>query len=598
MNYKDRTEEIFTRAEKYKKSKRKKLLCIASGVIAVAVAFSCVLFVPYPEQKTDLSAYRTSKYYALMQKIETVTRRKNIYKNNWEKWTDGLYKRDFAGSDSNTEMEGRQQYVETTDNQTEGVVEGDLLKRGDRYAYYFSADGALKIYSVAGAASVQEGEYVLNLPDEEFVCASWQNAEIYLNETCTCVTVVAEGYGEDKVCRTAIIPLDVSSVDNVKQGEARYVTGGYVSSRSVDGVITVVTDFRMYAPDFSEEKTFIPASGSAHGLTNFKPEEIISPATLSLSSYTVVCNYEDGEITSRLAFLSYNTEIYVSAENLYLVHPFTEEKNGKFHNVVEIARTSYRDGVEYKGSVTLDGSVKNQYSMDEKEGILRVVTTLSQPQTAALYCVDIDTFIVTAKLEAFAPEGESVQSVRFDGDKVYVCTAVVRTMTDPVFVIDLSDRNNIGLKDTGEIKGYSTSLRKFYGDTLLGIGYGESRALKVEIYKETANALTPTVSFSDESYFEFSQEYKSYFIDAERGLVGIPVCGVGGYGYILLRYDGETLQKTNEIIYTDAINYSDFKRELKETRAFLANGYLYVFTRNAFTPISLTVTSETEENVA
>ena len=112
--------------------------------------------------------------------------------------------------------------------------------------------------------------------------------------------------------------------------------------------------------------------------------------------------------------------------------------------------------------------------MDEKDGILRVVTTVEYGSysdayghgwfvpaytSASLYCVSLEDFETVASVEKFAPEGEQVQSVRFDGDYAYVCTSV--NFSDPVFFFDLSDLSNITYTDTGEIEGFSSSLVDF-----------------------------------------------------------------------------------------------------------------------------------------
>ena len=97
--------------------------------------------------------------------------------------------------------------------------------------------------------------------------------------------------------------------------------------------------------------------------------------------------------------------------------------------------------------------------MDERDGILRVVTGtekgrypaaalvgqnnagfVSSPN-ANLYCVSLaaDGWQVVGQDIGFAPDGETLQSVRFNGQYAYVCTAVTVTLNDPVYFFDLSD---------------------------------------------------------------------------------------------------------------------------------------------------------------
>ena len=72
-------------------------------------------------------------------------------------------------------------------------------------------------------------------------------------------------------------------------------------------------------------------------------------------------------------------------------------------------------------AVTADGTVLNRYSLDEYNGVLRAFTTVnytavSNKSRCMLYCYDLDTLEVAAKVVDFAPIGESVKSARFYGD--------------------------------------------------------------------------------------------------------------------------------------------------------------------------------------
>jgi hypothetical protein len=69
---------------------------------------------------------------------------------------------------------------------------------------------------------------------------------------------------------------------------------------------------------------------------------------------------------------------------------------------------------------------------------------------------------------------------------------------------------------------------------------------------------------------DFSEEYKCYFIDRERNLVGIPVRSwhTGYYDYILLHFNGYDFHE---------VLRSRIDGDLEKTRAFMADGYLYIF---------------------
>jgi len=232
----------------------------------------------------------------------------------------------------------------------------------------------------------------------------------------------------------------------------------------------------------------------------------------------------------------------------------------------------------------VEGSVLNQYSMDEHEGVFRVVTEtlVTQRQTyeerdyvssiivstqrnANLTCFEVGSWKELARVESFAPTGETVESVRFDGDYAYVCTAVVVTLSDPVFFFDLSDLNNITVKDTGTIEGYSSSLVDIGDGYLLGIGVDDMWQLKVEVYEETANGVESVCAYTPK-ITGFANEYKSYYIDRENRLFGIPT----EKGYVLLHFNGYDLFTVTEL---------PIGGDLNEVRGVVIDKCLYVFSR-------------------
>ena len=177
-------------------------------------------------------------------------------------------------------------------------------------------------------------------------------------------------------------------------------------------------------------------------------------------------------------------------------------------------------------------------------------------------------------------DGETVESVRFDGTNAYVCTAVVITFTDPVYFFDLSDMSNITYTDTGVIEGYSSSLVNFGDGFLLGIGYGATRnTLKIEIYVENGDKVESFASYERE-YCSFSEDYKSYFIDRERGLVGILIEDSSNVyltnRYILLAFDGYKLVEVLDEEMGQKIG------DPGAARATLADDYVYIMHLDEF----------------
>ena len=152
-SYEERTKLIAQKAEEKRlaRNRRRKALSVTALCMGLVLAFNLVLFLPIDNSR-DLTAYRGSEYYPLIQKLDALTRPKNSYKNNFEKWFSWLGNAKFGAAPPVVD-EGKD-YQEVTNNQVAGVVEGDLFKRTDEYIYYLHDDGneayQLQLYPLNG----------------------------------------------------------------------------------------------------------------------------------------------------------------------------------------------------------------------------------------------------------------------------------------------------------------------------------------------------------------------------------------------------------------------------------------------------------------
>ncbi len=637
-NYDRRVDKILEKADAEKKRRKKRKIALISSLSAAAaflLALNLTLFVPYTVGGYDISAYEGSEYYALMDEIGSLNCSKPRRTNNLQELAEvvlaplfggGYAAPDMAGDspsggtivEEDPSTSGNQSYEEVTNNQVEGVVEGDLLKRSDKYFYYLSYASShdhqgdvlvdengepildengdkqvlpdytdpskliLNIYTVSGE---KVNTYAISDEDPYAYNSYGLRREMYLTEDCTKILILVPYFDKDvKALFTRILGIDVSDPSSPREFARTSVSGDYVSSRLVGNTLLLVSNFTVRRdPDFAQQRQYLPAvDGEVLPM-----EDIILPENPTSARYTVITSFVADTLSSNdcEAYFDFSEEVYVSAENIYTTRSYIkafafeyEVLNGPdkyYRNMTEIARTAY-DGTSltYCGEMTAFGAIVDQYSLDEHEGVLRVVTTemdLSWP-TCNLYCFDISTFEQIAAVENFAPEGESVKSVRFDGDTAYVCTAKVTyyEVTDPVFEFDLSDYSHITYKDTGTIPGYSLSLIKFFDDTLLGIGYGDGFGeLKIEVYASDEDKVTPLCEFKLAA--AFSTEFKAYFIDAENGLIGLQIDADGRHksGYLVLRFDGYNLV---ELMTVENVGtYSD------DARACLIGDTLCIF---------------------
>jgi hypothetical protein len=184
---------------------------------------------------------------------------------------------------------------------------------------------------------------------------------------------------------------------------------------------------------------------------------------------------------------------YASSDALFVAGGVWDD-NGSRTDVHRFELTG--DGpARYTGSGTAPGLLLNQFSLSEREGALRVVTTVQEqwqePATmpapgdgeepmpdiaiappiggtsGRLTVLDTDGALdEIGHVDDLGP-GETVQSVRFLGDQAYVVTF---RQTDPLYAIDLSDPTTPRVLGELKIPGFSEYLHPVGDGLLMGVG--------------------------------------------------------------------------------------------------------------------------------
>ena len=583
--------------------KHRKITILAACISVFAVFLSLWLFLPFSGELEDLSQYANSEYYGLMLKVQQLACRpaNYRYKNNYEKYIGSIgVMFDAAEGTAAPNSAGplADSYEEVTDNQYDGVIEGDLFKRSDKNIFYLDPyNMILYSYSIEGECRLDEYDVRDSLGT--YAGGGYQS-EMFLSPDCTKLTVIVPGYNE-----TVAVMLDVTDAADIKEAEVVEISGAAITSRMRDGKLLLVTGMPINNnPDFSDEGAFLPQITVDGNCESLAAPDILYNDDCTNAYYTVVImlDSESLEVLGSLAVLDNAWVVSVSENNVFLgcnFYGYSEEAGSNENEIItkninqtNIYTISYSSGVlENKGMVRIDGFLNDQYSLDEKDGVLRVVTEtnyrkgtryhnvdrdvynytqVENHRSADLYCIDLSTYEIVGSVIGFAPEGEQVASVRFDGDSAYVCTAVVVSFSDPVFFFDLSDMSNITYTDTGIIEGFSTSLIELEGGYLLGIGYGNTRDhLKLEIYEEQ-NGMVVSVCTYELSGVEFSEDYKSYYINRNENLFGLMTSRADVGDYILLRFNGGAIVPVANVRF-------DRVSDEAWTRATMIDGKLFVF---------------------
>ena len=280
------------------------------------------------------------------------------------------------------------------------------------------------------------------------------------------------------------------------------IDGHLVSSRRIGARLHLVTRFTpgsrekllpQWALDDGESRALVSGEGCYRdpaGAATLTPD-LITVTTIDLSG--------PAPALSSQCIAGATEAIYVSLENLYLAttrHRYefdvptddgadvairwsSPEVSTELHKFALAA-----SGPSYRGSGSVLGHLgwaqgKKSFRMSEYDGVLRVVTSLGQPwdgsATTRLTTLQtgpdgLETVTVLPneqRPEAIGKPGESLYAARFMGDRAYLVTFLV---TDPLYVIDLSDPADPFIAGELEISGYSDYLHLLEPGLLLGIG--------------------------------------------------------------------------------------------------------------------------------
>ncbi len=185
---------------------------------------------------------------------------------------------------------------------------------------------------------------------------------------------------------------------------------------------------------------------------------------------------DDIRIVDRVNVAGESLDIHVTANAIYVL--------GDDPDMANTTRVTYVDISDPAGTVLerdsfrVPGNIGSRFFASEFEDTFRIITedrSLTFNPIVALYLYDIidpDDVIRVGRLTI--ETGESLRSVRFDGDRAY---AVTFLRIDPLFVLDLADPENPRVAGELEVPGWSTHLVPL-GDRLVGVGFDDAAGLR------------------------------------------------------------------------------------------------------------------------
>ena len=430
-----------------------------------------------------------------------------------------------------------------TNEQVEGVSEGDIVKTDGRYIYALSPNSnALRIIRANGAEmEVVSTIYNENAWGSEFYLIGSDRLAIVCNEYAPIHPLpavddpnkpdarIAMGYGWYSNSFTSLVIYDIS--DRSAPFEARKISmeGWAVSTRVIGGVVYMVTNKYIYTIPFdqADSPNIMPYTRDTAAGEAFEPVGLdciyYVPDSMD-SSYLMIgaIDVYSNEPFAPEAYLGAGSNLYMSQNAMYVTQDFWEQpvpaaagasiwSPGGHKTRIMRFKISGTE-VSYTGRGTVDGFPINQYSMDEHRGYFRIASTDWEKGTFVTV-LDVSNMQTVGRTEPLAP-GEQMQSMRFMGDMGYVVTFL---NVDPLFTVDLADPRNPKMLGELKIPGFSQYLHPLGGGLLMGIGRDTQ-----ELYTRDSQGVETVVGFQDAgmkvSLFDVSDPFDP--IEADVLLLG------------------------------------------------------------------------------
>ena len=436
----------------------------------------------------------------------------------------------------------------TTNIQVAGVDEPDIVKTDGEYIYTISGNTVFIVNaSLSDAAVVSRIE-----------CDDFAPAGIFVSGDR--LAIIGSNYSIPEITpfgslndvyvsqtQTYVMIYDVSNRANPNLLRNFTMTGNYLDSRMIGNYIYLVTTTPSYLVN---DTVILPTIYSNESVKEIPATEIyfsnVSDAYLAYSTF-VSLNVQDAseEPTTLTIITGQASNMYVSLNNIYVTFPDTAEDT----TIYRVQMQNNNLAAMAQGEVP--GQVLNQFSMDEYGDHFRVATTtwtqedenvnVSNPvgtpiimsvQTTNVYVLDMNLNIV-GRLENISV-GENFHSARFVGDRCYLVTFQV---TDPLFVVDLTDPTSPTILGNLTVSGYSDYLQPYDENHLIGVGketvaaegeyFSWYQGIKIAIFDVT-NVSSPVqmwnVTIGDRgSDSPVLSDPKALLFDKQMDLLVIPV---------------------------------------------------------------------------
>ncbi|MBR1738123.1 MAG: beta-propeller domain-containing protein [Firmicutes bacterium] len=445
----------------------------------------------------------------------------------------------------------------STNTQVEGVDEADIVKTDGEYIYYVSSPHTV---SIVKAVPADKMTYASTVSIDNKVIN-----DLYVNKDI--LVVMADNYSENK---STCLLYNIKDKSNVRLAREISVNGYLLTSRMIDDMlyfISTIDVYSLYENDAYHPISYYDTLKNASGKRSLDFSDVYYFTDVVNPNYTNIISVSLSDLEKEANIFSYlgcGENIYVSDKNMYIATTKTDKDNKSYSRNTNLYKFTLNKGdIKYKAHANIEGTVLNQFSMDEFsndgiDGYFRVTSSVSKysgsktSKSNSLYVLDPQLKTVSS-LTGIAPE-ERIYSTRFVGKRAYMVTFVE---TDPLFVIDLSDIKEPKILGEFKIPGFSNYLHPYDDNHLIGFGRdteaetyiprtytpldGEktehipvepvtrvyTKGIKISMFDVT-DVSDPKESFNEiigdsSTYSEILDNHKALLFDKEKNLFSIPV---------------------------------------------------------------------------
>ncbi|MBP1947273.1 beta-propeller domain-containing protein [Virgibacillus litoralis] len=459
----------------------------------------------------------------------------------------------------------------TTNVQVDGIDEGDIIKTDGEFVYF-----ARESDVVITTANNDNSNVLSTISEENF-----RPAEIYLHKD----NLIMIGHKSKPIreqqsaksssiesfplhrAQTSVLIYDVSDKSNPKQVREVSFEGSLTASRLMDGHMYLIanqhppyrileedatdTDVRPFIKDTAVSNEVRPLDfDSMYFFPESEDENFLLLGSIDLDNM-------DKEIAME-SYLGASNQMYMSKKNIYIAvnkYNYQDEKDendaGKNTTDIAIARPPANTEINqfkidsgkitYNASTIVNGTLINQFAMDERNKTFRVATTKGdmwnekEPSTNNLYTFDLQMNPI-GKLEGLAKD-ERIYSVRFMDEVAYMVTF---KQVDPLFVIDLKNPEKPAVLGKLKIPGFSNYLHPLDDNHVIGFGQNTKlvetedgreprvriNGLKISVF-DVSDPTEPKEKYSEiigqgHSYTELNHNHNALYKHPEDNIFGFP----------------------------------------------------------------------------